>query len=452
MTPAIAIFDIGKTNKKVFLFDEQYRIVYEQSEQFDEIEDEDGQPCEDLNRLTNWVLSALDAVLALPEFAVKAVNVTTYGASFVYIDREGKPIGPLYNYLKPFPDALRTRFLEQYGPVETLSRQTASPWLDNLNSGLQLYRLKHIRSADFERVAYALHLPQYISYLLNSRPVAELTSVGCHTLLWDFEKNDYHDWVRAEGLTSKLSHLAPADTALPTYLPQAGREVLVGIGLHDSSAALIPYLASVEGSDPRPFVLISTGTWCITLNPFNTEPLTADELSQDCLCYLTYQGKPVKASRLFAGYEHEHQTKRLAAHYNVPVDSYKRVQYDAAFIGQLRAESAPAVFAERDLGTFATYEMAYHQLMLDIMAAQVRSTALVFAKGAGRPSVSRIFVDGGFSKNPIYMKLLAEAYPHLEVWAASVAQATALGAALAFHHQWNAQPLPSDLITLTKED
>ena len=38
-TPVIAIFDIGKTNKKLFLIDEQYRIVLEKNEQFDETTD-----------------------------------------------------------------------------------------------------------------------------------------------------------------------------------------------------------------------------------------------------------------------------------------------------------------------------------------------------------------------------------------------------------------------------
>ena len=53
--PVIAIFDIGKTNKKILLFDENYKIVFEQSKQFDEIKDEDGFSCEDVNALTEWV-------------------------------------------------------------------------------------------------------------------------------------------------------------------------------------------------------------------------------------------------------------------------------------------------------------------------------------------------------------------------------------------------------------
>jgi sugar (pentulose or hexulose) kinase len=48
----IAIFDIGKTNKKLFLFDEQYKLVYEQSQNFEETKDEDGFPCEDVHTLS----------------------------------------------------------------------------------------------------------------------------------------------------------------------------------------------------------------------------------------------------------------------------------------------------------------------------------------------------------------------------------------------------------------
>ena len=35
--PAILIFDVGKTNKKVLLFDEQYKLLQEESIQLEEI-------------------------------------------------------------------------------------------------------------------------------------------------------------------------------------------------------------------------------------------------------------------------------------------------------------------------------------------------------------------------------------------------------------------------------
>jgi len=40
----ILIFDIGKTNKKVLLFDRNLKLVHEEEERFKEVEDEDGFP------------------------------------------------------------------------------------------------------------------------------------------------------------------------------------------------------------------------------------------------------------------------------------------------------------------------------------------------------------------------------------------------------------------------
>ncbi len=173
-----------------------------------------------------------------------------------------------------------------------------------LTPGLQLgYRLKLEKPQLFKKVKYALHLPQYLSFLLTGEYYSDMTSIGCHTALWDFEKNNYHDWVRNEGIAPKLAPIAPLDKALSVVLK--GKNYKVGIGLHDSSAALIPYLVSFS----EPFILLSTGTWCISLNPFDSSPLTTEELKMDCLCYIQYKGKSVKASRLFSGFEYDQQVK-----------------------------------------------------------------------------------------------------------------------------------------------
>lgn len=180
------------------------------------------------------------------------------------------------------------------------------------------------------------------------------------------------------------------------------------VGLHDSSAALIPYLKAFE----EPFVLISTGTWCISLNPFNQSPLTVEELNQDTLCYLSYTGQPIKASRLFAGKKHEVELQKLK---------------------------------DTNLSEEA-FANAYQQLMEEIVAEQVRSTNLVL-KGS---EVKRIYVDGGFSKNELYMQGLVKAYPNLQIYAANIAQATSIGAALAIHDQWNKQPIPESFLEITQ--
>ncbi|HSU49462.1 MAG TPA: FGGY-family carbohydrate kinase, partial [Segetibacter sp.] len=145
-----------------------------------------------------------------------------------------------------------------------------------------------------------------------------------------------------------------------------------------------------------------------------------------------------------------------AEHFHQSVVRYRTMEFDRDIITALK-EKFPAtditdtvqlinksVFAKRDLSLFDSDEEAYHQLMLDIITQQKVSTQFIL-NGA---EVKRMFVDGGFSKNSIYMNLLASSFPDMEVFAASMAQATALGTALAIHNSWNDKALPSDIIEL----
>src|SRR6476661_8932961 len=110
--PVIAIFDIGKTNKKLFLFDQNYTVLYERSARFTETTDEDGDACENIESLRLSIFDSLQNVFERKEFEVKALNFSTYGASFVYIDQNGDPLTPLYNYLKPYPQSLKNKFYD----------------------------------------------------------------------------------------------------------------------------------------------------------------------------------------------------------------------------------------------------------------------------------------------------------------------------------------------------
>jgi sugar (pentulose or hexulose) kinase len=443
--PVITIFDIGKTNKKIFLFDENYNVVYEKSELLPETVDEDGDACENVALLNRWIIESLREVLNNKDFDIKAVNIATYGASFVFVNGDGSVSLPLYNYLKSFPPVLKKQFYDKFGGEKDFSIQTASPVLGNLNSGMLLYRLKNEKPKVFSKIKFALHLPQYVSFLLSGIAYSDLTSIGCHTNLWNFTENKYHRWLAEEEIEKKLGPIIPANHTNEIKIGK--KKVHVGIGLHDSSAALIPYLMNFS----EPFVLISTGTWCISLNPFNRSPLTADELKQDCLCYLQYNGNPVKASRLFAGHFHDEQSERIAKHFSVDSIFYKNVKFNEVAIAQFSKQKKHdetildrSLFADRDLGQFKTPEHAYIQLMVDLVAQQAYSTQLVLRAG----EVKSIYVDGGFCNNSLFMNFLAMQFPNKQVYAATLAQATALGAALAIHSSWNTQPIPKNLVQL----
>lgn len=435
MSDIIAVFDAGKTNKKLLLFSDQYKVIHETSTRFEEIADEDGFPCENVELLKSWVYTELANLMAAGNFVPSAINFSSYGASFVHLDEQGNVILPLYNYLKPYPPQLAETFFNTYGGEQTLSRETASPVLGHLNSGLLLYRLKHEKKL-LEKKGFSLHLPQYLSFLLTGKYYSDVTSIGCHTMLWHFEKYRYHQWVMQEKINDRLAPIFASDQVMEVQFQQA--KIKVGVGLHDSSAALIPYLATFN----EPFVLISTGTWSISMNPFNNAPLTDDELQHDCLCYMTYQQKPVKSSRLFAGHMHEVSAKKIAAHFNRAENFYEELNYDENCISRVSLQED---YQDNKLNIYSSCEDAYHALMRDLIKNQVNATNLVMSS-----DIKQIFVDGGFGKNRVFMKLLAKAYPLLEVYASSVPQATAIGAALAIHRHWNPRAVPGNVVRAEK--
>jgi L-fuculokinase len=96
--PVILIFDIGKTNKKYFLINEQYKIVNSSSEHFSETVDEDGFPCDDIKLISEWIISSINNILQLKNFQVKAINFSAHGAGIVNVDADSKVVTPVYNY------------------------------------------------------------------------------------------------------------------------------------------------------------------------------------------------------------------------------------------------------------------------------------------------------------------------------------------------------------------
>src|SRR5258706_10424626 len=141
--PVIAIFDIGKTNKKFFLFQKQYQVVFEKTAVIPEIKDEDSFPCEDLEGLCSFIYNSLREGSLSEEFEIKAVNFSAYGASFIYIDKTGNITAPLYNYLKPYPEQLKRIFYDTYGGETKNAEKTTSPPPGSLNFGKKLYRFKN---------------------------------------------------------------------------------------------------------------------------------------------------------------------------------------------------------------------------------------------------------------------------------------------------------------------
>ncbi len=429
------IFDIGKTTKKVLLFDEDFQVLEEETKTFSETNDDDGFPSDDLPALSQWVNERLDHFLKHRKYLITHINFSAYGASLVHISKSGDPIKFFYNYLKPLPEDCKQDFLRKYNAAGDLATNTASPFLGLLNSGLQLYWLKCKKPALFSTIETSLHFPQYFTYLLTRKKFAEVTSIGCHTLLWDFKKQDYHQWVKAEGLQKLFPTLHHADHTID-YVHN-GMHIKVGVGVHDSSAALMPYLVVMK----EKFLLLSTGTWNICFNPFNDKLLSRRELTQDCLCYLTFDGKPVKASRIFLGHEHELQQKALAAHYKVNNDYYKNIDFKSECYARLKKSNSFVDFhplgmegtgpqlhsssLTNDYSKFKDFEEAQHQLISQLVRWQKISIDLIDPEC----QIQNIIVVGGFTKSKLFLEIMKGELPERKILISDHPRATALGAA-----------------------
>ena len=438
--PVTLVFDIGKTNKKLFLFDQDLCEISHEYTRFEEVPDEDGFMSEDLPALVKWIKTSAEKVLTNPAYEVKAINFSTYGASMVHLDKKGEPLTTFINYLKPFPEELLKEFFARYGPEERFAIETASPPMGMLNSGLQLYYLKYHKPDVFRRLHRSLHFPQYLSYLFTGTATTDYTSVGCHTGLWNYGKGSYAGWLKEEGLLQYLTPPEPAATVYPAKL--SGININFGIGVHDSSSALVPYLNATDD----PFVLISTGTWSICMNPFNNQALTNHELNADCLHFLSASGQQVKASRLFLGKHLSNQARLLSQFFQVEYQTYKSIPWRGEMLQSKRKSNKQLLFDHgllipqrfgfssnpaQDLSIFDSYEDAYYHLIDELTDLQIASLKLA----VGTSGIKRIFVDGGFSSNEVFVGMLANKLTGYKIYSSSFALGTALGAALLVNYR-----------------
>jgi sugar (pentulose or hexulose) kinase len=426
----IAIFDIGKTNKKLLLFNIDLKLVSEAEEKFGQIKDEYGFECDNIELIEEWIRDSIRKLVHSDLYELKAVNFTTYGATLVYLDANGKRLTPVYNYLKPVNDDIPEKLYGKYGGKNEFSRCTASPALGMLNSGIQALWLKTERPHVFSRIKYILHFPQYISFLLTGKVYSEHTSIGCHTALWDFDNMKYHRWVVDEGL--EVPDPSPVETIEEVLFE--GNRIKVGIGIHDSSASLAPYF----GLSSNKFLLVSTGTWCINMNPFNNERLTSVQLEHDCLCYMSITRQPVKSSRLFLGNLHEKGVRMLSAYFKIHQESFKLIKPDSRLLKKFgekfgnrkvffNDEEQSTEFKEEiDFFIFDNFIEGYHQLMIELCDLVIASINLVLTE---EDDTDDIYLTGGFSKNELFVKLIASSFPLKKVYASEVSNATALGAA-----------------------
>ena len=297
MSRATVVLDIGKTNAKLTLIDADGGQLAEQRRPNSILRD-GPYPHHDTEGIWQWMLDVLRQFAARAD--IGAIVPVTHGATAALVGEDSLVL-PVLDYEYPLPAA----HVERYDMLRPAYGSSYSPRLPaGLNLGSQLAWQAQAFPAEFARVRHILMYPQYWAWRLCGVAAGEVTSLGCHTDLWQPARQAYSTLVERMGWNALLPPLQPAWQALgmlkPGIAAQAGlpADCQVLCGIHDSNASLLRHL----GADPAlaPAVL-STGTWVIAAAPGMALDALREEA--DMLANCSAFAQPVPCMRFMGGRE-----------------------------------------------------------------------------------------------------------------------------------------------------
>ena len=453
MERAIAVIDIGMTNKKVAIYDEALRLLDSLSRTFDPIEVE-GLETHDLEGMEGWFLDRL-AEFAL-RYSIGAIAVTTHGATLVCVGADGRPCAPCVYYTHEPGEAFQERFYALAGDPVDLQKRTGTPRLSALiNPAKGLFFLRERFPAQLAASVAVLNYPQYWGFRLTGMKGAEGTYTGCHSYLWDWERSRASSVARLLGVHDKMpSEVRDSWARLGRLRPQITKrtglssDTIVTMGIHDSNASLLPHIVKRSGKE---FVLNSTGTWCVLMHPQEEYRFSDQELGKVVFFNRSAFNKPVKTAIFLGGMEYEKWSGLAAAHSGgAPAEpgpaAYRTLLREkSVFIlpelvpgsGQFpgsapRAVQAGRTYALGDIESGASVPPFFKEPGTAMAALNV-SLALqtvVALERSGLSDGADVFTEGGFRRNAGYNGALAAALPRNPAYLTGMEEATSFGAAM----------------------
>jgi L-fuculokinase len=449
----IAVFDVGKTNKKVVIFDSRLEQLDSAYAVFPQLRQGDVE-LDDIASIDAWFLDQL-AVFAR-RYPIRVVAVCTHGATFAAVDEGGRPVPGVISYTTDPGESFNEEFYARFGSSADLQRVTATPRFSSLlNVAKGVYFLKTRFAAEFARVRHILNYPQYFGYTLTGRVGAEATYVGCHSYLWDFGAGRWSSVARDLGIIDLLpGKVQKSWDVLGTVTPGVARRTgldpstIVTMGIHDSNASLLPYLIKSR----EDFVLNSTGTWCVAMKPASKARLDNEDIGKVVFYNLDAFSRPVKTTIFLGGMEFDTYTalfRKLAGRDAEP--GFDPALY-ARILRERRHFILPEMFPGTGQFTGSRARLIDGSATIPFEALQKGEAAPAFARDAtaaravldislalqtevavrraGMRPGEALYVEGGFRKNEAYNAVLAALAPSSQVSLTSMAEATAFGAAI----------------------
>ena len=452
-TGLVAVIDIGKTNKKVALFDERLQQVAHVQAPFPAVLDSNGVLVEQTAQIWAWLKQQLAALYRQHPFT--ALSITTHGAAWAALDGRGELAIPVIAYEHDLGEAEQQRFDAEFyarcGALEQLQDETGTCDLPLLVNPAKMVLFAQQRyAAGWAQARHLVNYPQYWGHLLTGALASEATYSANHSFLFDIRRGRASSAAHALGVADKLDFAfrQPWDR-LGTLRPELQRELglpalPVTVGIHDSNSALLLYLVKHQGRD---FVVNSTGTWCVAMHRVNEVSYRPEELGQKVIFNIDALGGLTKTSFLMGGQDYGlyhgviggADPAFAAARVDTALADPTRLVLPGAFpsqfpnarggvrdgnttysVADLQQGRAPAWFREPALG---------HDLLNISLALQTE----VALRRTGINNGTALFIEGGFRNNPTFLAVLAALFPDNPVCCTNLQQATAAGAALLGH-------------------
>lgn len=289
------VIDIGKTRAKLQVIDAAGQVA-EMRERPSRTLETHGYRALDTGDIAQWMAESIASLGELRPRLTRAI-VTTHGAAFALIDDDGLVL-PVSDYeFSGFNDRAPDWSSQIGGFSETLSPDLPL----GLNGATQLDWIERHHTKAAQRGQW-LPYAQYWSWYLSGVASSEVTSLGCHTHLWNPSLGNFSDLARTRGWATRFAPVHKAWDVLGSVRPDLAkswglsRRLLVHCGVHDSNACLARYLRS----SPR-LTLVSTGTWIVIMAP----GAPARQLNQgfDCLGNVSVRNERVPTGRFMGGRE-----------------------------------------------------------------------------------------------------------------------------------------------------
>ncbi len=416
----IAVIDIGKTNAKLALVDlatlTEIAVVTRPNTVLP------GPPWPHFDTEGHWRF-LLDALAAFHRaHRVDAISITTHGACAALLAADSSLAAPVLDYEHDGPDLVANA----YDALRPGFAETGSPRLAHgLNLGAQLHWQFLTDPGLPDRVAQVVTWPQYWAHRLTGRVASDVTSLGCHTDLWNPAEGAFSSLVARLGLEGRMAPPMRSDTVLGMILPEVAAETgldpatPVVCGIHDSNASLLPHLMAQKA----PFAVVSTGTWVVTMAVGGKA--TPLDPARDTLINVNALGDPVPSARFMGGREYEviRAGRDLVGS---PADMAAVLAEGVMLLPAVEPSSGP--FAGRAMGwrPEETRGDGRRDAALGFYLALMTAECLAITGAAGP-----VIVEGPFAANEAYLWMLTAASGQ-PVRRARSRTGTSIGAALLF--------------------